>query len=313
MAITKCISLSAENKIDNSFSNVALHINETGYHGTPEFPVAIYLDDISNNFVNWHWHEEFEIGFVTEGSIILGCGNRNYQLDCGDIFFINSNVLHSMHRNTTYKYAIFKSIAFHSSIISESVTSVFYTKYLLPILSNINFKECIVKKDHLAYKRTLNLLENVWNAIYSEDLDYEIKVRNELSTLFCILNQLRKNREENVSPQTPNYLPEKRVQVLLDYIHTHYKDKITIESLAKKASISKTEVLRCFKSIIGLSPINYLNRYRLQRAAYLLINTENNIQEIAMDCGFDDNSYFSKLFKKTYHVTPHNYRLQKWK
>ena len=310
MAITECISLSAQNKIDNNFSDAALYINETGYHGTPEFPVAIYLDDVSNKYVNWHWHEEFEIGFVTEGSVILGCGNRNYQMECGDIFFINSNVLHSMHRNATYKRAIFKSIAFHSSIISESVTSVFYTKYLFPILSNVNFKECIINKDHHAYQSMLDILENVWNYAYSEDSDYELKVRNELSTLFGILNQLRKNIEETVSPQTPNYLPEKRVQVLLEYIHTHYKEKITIENLAKTASISKTEALRCFKSIIGLSPINYLNSYRLQKAAQLLINTENNIQEIATDCGFDDNSYFSKLFKKNYHVTPHNYRLQ---
>ena len=117
-----------------------------------------------------------------------------------------------------------------------------------------------------------------YNYIFSENSDYELKVRNELSTLFGILNQFRKNIEETFSLQTPNYRPEKRVQVLLDYIHTHYKDKITIEGLAKKASISKTEVLRCFKSIIGLSPINYLNSYRLQRAAYLLIHSENNNQ-----------------------------------
>lgn len=41
--------------------------------------------------------------------------------------------------------------------------------------------------------------------------------------------------------------------------------------------------------------------YRLQKAAQLLVNTENNIQEIATDCGFDDNNYFSKLFKRHYH------------
>lgn len=218
-----------------------------------------------------------------------------------------------MRRKPTCNRAIFKSIVFHSSIISESITSVFYTKYLFPILSNVNFKEYIINKDHRDYQNMLDILKNVWNYIFSENSDYELKVRNELSTLFGILNQFRKNIEETFSLQTPNYRPEKRVPVLLDYIHTHYKDKITIEGLAKKASISKTEVLRCFKSIIGLSPINYLNSYRLQRAAYLLIHSENNIQEIAMDCGFDDNSYFSKLFKKNYHVTPHNYRLQKRK
>lgn len=310
MAISKCISLSVENKIEKYFSDSVLNINETGHHGTPEFPAAVYLDDVSHEYVNWHWHEEFEIGFVTEGSVVLGCGNRKYQMECGDIFFVNSNVLHSMHNNNTSKQAVFKSIAFHSSIISESINSVFYTKYLLPILSNGNFRECIITKDSNSYQSMLDILSKVWNLVYSEASDYEIKVRNELSTLFCILNRFQKNIKETIPPKMPNYLPEKRVQVLLNYIHTHYKDKITIEELAKTASISKTEVLRCFKAIMGRSPISYLNSYRLQRAAHLLINTEKNIQEIAEDCGFDDNSYFSKLFKKKYHVTPHGYRLQ---
>lgn len=46
MAISKCISLSVENKIEKYFSDSVLHINETGYHGTPEFPAAVYLDDV---------------------------------------------------------------------------------------------------------------------------------------------------------------------------------------------------------------------------------------------------------------------------
>ena len=301
MAISECISLSAENKIEKKFSDAAaLHVNETGYHGTLGFPVAIYLDDVSHKYVNWHWHEEFEIGFITEGSVILGCGNRKYQMECGDIFFINSNVLHSMHRNTASKQAIFKSIAFHSSIISENINSVFYIKYLFPILSNGNFRECIITKESNSYENMFHKLSKVWNLIYSEAPDYEIKVRNELSTLFCILNQLQKNIKETISPKKQNYQLEKRVQVLLDYIQ-----------LAKTASIIKTEVLRCFKTIMGSSPINYLNRYRLQRAAHMLIHTEKNIQEVAGECGFDDNSYFSKLFKKKYHVTPHEYRRPK--
>ena len=88
MAISKCISLSVENKIEKYFSDSVLHINETGHHGTPEFPAAVYLDDVSHEYVNWHWHEEFEIGFVTEGSVVLGCGNRKYQMECGDIFLL---------------------------------------------------------------------------------------------------------------------------------------------------------------------------------------------------------------------------------
>lgn len=309
MAISKCISLSTENRIETTYSNTALHVNETGYHGSPEFPIAAYLDDVSKKYVNWHWHEEFEIGFVTEGSILLGCGNRQYKLDCGDIFFVNSNVLHSMRNSTHSGKAVFKSMAFHGSIISEKTTSIFYIKYLLPILSSRNFREYVITKVNRYNPSIRDMLIEIWNLMSSEPADYEIQVRTELSNIFCVLNKLQKKIEETHPLQMPNYLLEKRVQVLLDYIHTHYNDKITIEELARTASISKTEVLRSFKIIVGMSPINYLNSYRLQRAAHMLIDTNKSIQEIAEDCGFNDNSYFSKLFKKKYSITPHDYRL----
>lgn len=310
MALSKCISLSVVNRSGMDFSDAAFHVNETGFHGTPDFPVAVYLDDVTHEYVNWHWHEEFEIGFVTEGSVILGCGNREYQMNRGDIFFISSNVLHSMHNSNSAEGAVFKSIAFHSSIISENTTSVFYSKYLLPILSDSNFRECIITNDHGSYQALLDVLSKAWDLVYSEPSDYEIKVRNELSTLFCILNRFRENINSADRPGTQNYLPEKRVQILLDFIHSHYQDKITLEDLANAASISKTEVFRCFKSIMGLTPVSYINSYRLQSAAHILIETEKSIQEIAENCGFDDNSYFSKMFKRKYHVTPRNYRLR---
>ena len=310
MALSKCISLSVENRSGMDFSDTAFHVNETGYHGTPDFPAAVYLDDVTHEYVNWHWHEEFEIGAVTEGSVVLGSGNREYLMDPGDIFFINSNVLHSMHNNVPAEQAVFKSIAFHSSIISENTNSVFYSKYLLPILSGNSFRECIITKEHGLYQSMLDTLSKAWELVYSEPSDYEIKVRNELSTLFCLLNRLQENTNSADLPRKQNYLPEKRVQMILDYIHSHYPDKVTLENLANAASISKTEVFRCFKTIMGLTPVSYINSYRLQRAAHMLIETEKSVQEIAEDCGFDDNSYFSKLFKRKYHAAPRDYRFK---
>ena len=184
MALSQCISLFTENKEEKYMPDAAFLVNESGYHGSPDFPVAIYLDDVSHQYVNWHWHEEFEIGFVIEGTVIIGCGNRKYRLECGDIFFVNSNVLHSMHKDSSASQAIFKSIAFHSSLISESINSIFYSKYLLPILTNSYFRECIFRKDFDSYQDLLELLSTIWNLVYTETPEYEMQVRNGLSTLF---------------------------------------------------------------------------------------------------------------------------------
>lgn len=308
MAISECLSLSKENKINATDTSTIAQIDETGLQGSPNFPVAIYLDDVTDNYVNWHWHKEFEIGFVTEGTVNVGCGNRKYILKSGDIFFVNSNVLHSMYNDAPPYNSIFKSITFDGSVIAGDTNSIFYTKYLLPILSNNSLRDFTLKPSDNNYPRLMSLISNIWNAVYSETPDYEIIVRNELSNIFRILIHLPENIIYDNNDNNYNYTQENRVQLILNYIHSHYREKITLDDLAQAASVSKTEAMRSFKSIIGQSPIKYLKNYKLQNAAYMISNKNYSIGQICELCGFDDNSYFSKSFKEMYHCTPHAYR-----
>lgn len=306
MAISECLSLSRENKINPIDANAMSKIDETGLQGSLDFPVAIYLDDVTNDYVNWHWHKEFEIGFVTDGTVNVGCGTRKYILKSGDIFFINSDILHSMYNNNPPHVCTFKSITFDGSVIAGNTNSIFYTKYLLPIRGNNNLRDFALKPSDNNYPRLMSLISNIWDAVCSETPDYEITVRNELSNLFRILIHL----PENVSydHNDNNYIQENRVQLILNYIHSHYQEKITLNDLAQMASVSKTEAMRSFKSVIGQSPIRYLKNYKLQNAAYMIKNTDYSIGQISEMCGFEDNSYFSKSFKEMYHCTPHEFR-----
>lgn len=63
MAVSKCVSLSNENRIAGDDPGLSFRIDETGCHGTPDFPAAVYLDNVTTDYVNWHWHDEMEIGF----------------------------------------------------------------------------------------------------------------------------------------------------------------------------------------------------------------------------------------------------------
>lgn len=308
MAISECFSLSKENRIHSTDTSTMPQIDETGLQGSPNFPVAIYLDDVTNNYVNWHWHKEFEIGFVTDGTVNVGCGNRKYRLKTGDIFFINSNVLHSMYNDDSPHNSVFKSITFDGSVIAGDKDSIFYTKYLLPILSNNNLRDYTLRPNDNNYPRLLSLISNIWDAVYSETPDYEIIVRNELSNIFRILIHLPENIIYDHNDNNYNYVQENRVQLILNYIHSHYREKIMLEDLAQVASVSKTEAMRSFRSTIGQSPIKYLKNYKLQNAAYMIRNTNYSIGQICELCGFDDNSYFSKSFKEMYHCTPLAYR-----
>lgn len=298
MAISPCISLS------NQASPI--NIDETGTHGTTEFPVAIYYDDVTENFVNWHWHAEIEIGYVEKGIILLECGNRKHTLNKGDLFFINSKVLHAMSNQNSGKAATFKSIAFDGSIISSNTESVFYKRYLHPIIHSSNFRDCVWKQDSECYPLLNKIINECWDKIYSEPINYEITVRNLLTEIFAVI--INECEMINRANQSNNLLLEDRVQIILNYIHTNYSKNITLDDLASAANVSKSEVLRCFKTIIKTSPIKYLKIFRLQNAAHMLKNTTHSIQTIFELCGFDDNSYFSKSFKEIYHCSPREYR-----
>lgn len=201
---------------------------------------------------------------------------------------------------------MFRSIAFDGSLISSNTESVFYKKYLSPVIHNTHFRDFIWKTDSEYFAELDKIIRKSWDMINLEPTDYEIHVRNLLSEYFAILIHIDKTAVE--SNQSINLLLEDRAQVILNYIHANYSKNITLDDLAVTANVSKSEVLRYFKAIINTSPIKYLKNFRLQNAAYMLKNSAYSIQTIYELCGFDNNSYFSKSFKEQYHCSPREYR-----
>lgn len=308
MAVSKCVSLSSENHLWENDPVSDFRIDETGCNSTPDFPVAVYLDDVTTSYVNWHWHDEIEAGFILEGSVAVGSGTSKATLTGGDVFFVNSGVLHSMYNASSPDRAVFKSITFSGSVIGGEQHSIFWQKYLRPILNAANLRSLILPSGSEHNSAVLSMLSDIWELVAQEPAHYEILVRNGLSSLFLVLLRIQEQTAGETLQNTYSIRQEKRLQHLLEYIHAHYGEHITLDDLAGTADISKTEVMRCFKSVIGKSPIRYLMEYRLQRAANLLLQTDSTVQKIGECCGFEDNSYFTKTFRAMYQATPTEYR-----
>ena len=104
-----------------------------------------------------------------------------------------------------------------------------------------------------------------------------------------------------------NRAPE-GVQSAVAYVTEHYMEKITIEDLANVSNMSESNFYAAFRKCMGISPIAYLNNYRLSVAAGKLAESTDQISAIGYSVGISDPLYFSKLFKKTYGVAPKEYR-----
>lgn len=94
------------------------------------------------------------------------------------------------------------------------------------------------------------------------------------------------------------------------YIKENYQEKITLEGLCEQFYCSKATLTSSFKQTYGQTINEYINQIRLEQAEKLLIVSDMKIGEIAGQCGFADQNYFSKVFLKKYGLTPKEYRMQ---
>ncbi len=108
---------------------------------------------------------------------------------------------------------------------------------------------------------------------------------------------------------TPHlWTTDERLQRVLKYIHTHITQDIDIDNLADVACLTKPYFIRLFKHELGISPLQYINTKKVERAQLLLYMTDMPVKEVAYALGFSDHSYFIRMFRKQMDITPQDYR-----
>lgn len=98
--------------------------------------------------------------------------------------------------------------------------------------------------------------------------------------------------------QAKVWTQDKRLAKVLTYIHNNIYEEINIDDLAAMACVTKSHFIRLFVKTIGISPLQYINKKKIDRAELLLITDNQPIKEIAYDLGYNDHSYFIRLLKK---------------
>ncbi|RUS47005.1 AraC family transcriptional regulator [Cohnella sp. AR92] len=93
-----------------------------------------------------------------------------------------------------------------------------------------------------------------------------------------------------------------------EYIRKHYKEAIDSEALANEFHFHPVYLTRCMQRNLGCTPLQYLQKVRIEQAKLLLVNTDHSISAIAGEVGFESNSYFTRCFHRSEHITPRDYR-----
>jgi len=99
-----------------------------------------------------------------------------------------------------------------------------------------------------------------------------------------------------------------RLDEALDYIEEHYAETIAVDTLARIAAMSVRALRRNFQDVLGMSPHDFLLRTRLMKACAALTQSQKRAAEIAVDCGFYDQSAFALQFRQIIGKTALEYR-----
>lgn len=287
----------------NSFTDAAGR--ELLSHGTAAFPIACYNTDLSAETVPWHWHDEWEISLVLEGELQLYAGSHRRIFRPGEGYFINSRVLHSVERANDGVCRI-RTIVFHPRLVGGDADSLFWQKFVQPLLAEPLQELFTLEMDAPWKRKACAILSAAWSACETGAPGFELELRSFLSRLIFCLAEHRSG--ELCAPGGREQRCDERIKIMLRFIHEHFAEEIDTAAIAASASVSPSECLRCFHAAIHATPIQYLRRYRIRRAAELLRLTDMRISEVAICCGFQEMSYFARTFRELQGVSPSMYR-----
>jgi len=130
--------------------------------------------------------------------------------------------------------------------------------------------------------------------------------------LHHLLHTLRDDKSllNNIAALKPGTKTElyKRLCIAKDILHSSYTDNLDLDAIGRTACLSVPQLVRQFKHVFGTTPYQYLIRIRLQQAAQQLKHTDDPVQEIAWQCGFENASAFCRAFRSAYGVQPLGFR-----
>jgi len=255
-------------------------------------------------------HNFYELVYAVKNNIICTKNGKDFILKQGSMILHKPNESHSLRADNKNNPDVFiisfmtKSEAIH--ILDDKVIELndSLKKYIYLIIEeskktfNIPFSDPSIIKMELKDDRPiggLQIIKNIFELVLIEVMRETTKNNN--NSIFLI----RENYKGNLSGD------------IIKYLNDHINENIKIENISSYFHYNKSYLFKVFKKETGYTIINYYSLLKIEKAKYLLENTNKSIMAISNELSFDSPSYFSKLFKSIVHQTPNSYRKTKTK
>jgi len=258
------------------------------------------------HYADWNWKGVSSpfarIYMVERGSAKVIMPNGTYTIEPGNLYLIPAFVTHSYENDSTFilyyihiydEQNIFDRLSFPFKVEADNADNILITRLL-----NINPGRELRRSNPDTYDNMPTLIQNI---VQNNQFPFYsiIETKGILLQLFSRFLAKASYKREIV---------DKRIIRIVRYIRENIDLNININELASICYLTNDHFIRLFKKEMQCTPIQYINRKKIEKAQLMLLISEKSIKDIAYDLSFDNISYFYRLFKRMTGIAPNQYR-----
>lgn len=246
----------------------------------------------------WHYHPEYELTYIIKGNGYRLIGNSHETFGDGDLVLSGSYLPHTWVGKSN-DFEDFEAVVIQFSPAFIDSFLGFEESIALKLLLEKSKKGLFFPAKNLELKA--NLVQLVDSNGFNRIIDL-IKILNQLTV--CEQKVLCSNPFQTVNSAES----ENRINVVCNFLENHFAESITLKQVADLIPLTENNFCNFFKKATGKTFSDYLNAIRINRSCQLLLQTDKLINSIAFECGFENLSYFNRVFLKKKGMTPKAFR-----
>ena len=273
----------------------------------PNQSFSVRHDEVPYFYNSWHFHPEIELAYIQNGSGIQFMGDNIQRFKNGDLILVGENLPHLWRCDEIFfeKNPKVKAIATVAHFKKN-----FWGDEFLELPENKKIKELLITAERgisiggKAKPLVVGLMQQMLKAEHTERIILLLRIMNTISA-FSKSNQILASKGFQPGPE----LKEKeRINIIYNYSFNHFKEKISLEAIAKVANISPGSFCRFFKTNTRKTFGHFLQEIRIGHSCKLLIQNKLSITQVCYESGFNNMTNFYKSFKKITGSSPLEYQ-----
>ncbi|MEF2964867.1 helix-turn-helix domain-containing protein [Paenibacillus sp. M1] len=283
-------------------------LKESRAHGDAHLPFGTYWLRLGpgEHVIDCHWHEEAEFFYCIQGETLFQVDTDYFPVRAGEAVFIDGGDIHAAHTHGEEGCTFF-SLVFDTNLLASAHYDAVQENLILPLQERKATFPRHIRRNEPFELRLLEHIVEIMKNCSEETPGYAGAVKGHLYLMLSEIFAAAKTCNRTASNRSESSKIE-RLKTAIHYIQQNYDRPIRLSELAALIPMSEGQFCRFFKSMTRQTPMDYINSYRIRQAAELLRQPERKISDIALEVGYDNISYFIRVFRKAMNCSPSEFR-----